>query len=88
MPRGDDPRMRKPRRSAGEMALHPLLGRFRGVLRSRDELEWTNRASDSDHAAIIRELSQWLPESDASDSEIVEYPVGADDYKRRIEAMM
>ncbi len=62
-----------------------------------DEMEWENMA----HSPILREvkelLSQWLPENNAPDSEIVEWPEPllrdkshkeTESYRARIEAMM
>ncbi len=53
-----------------------------------DEMEWENLA----HSPILREvkelLSQWLPENNAPDSEIVEWPEDNESYRARIEAMM
>ena len=53
-----------------------------------DEMEWENMA----HSPILREvkelLSQWLPENNAPDSEIVEWPEDNESYRARIEAMM
>ncbi len=44
------------------------------------------------HSPILREvkelLSQWLPENNAPDSEIVEWPEDNESYRARIEAMM
>ncbi len=53
-----------------------------------DEMEWENMA----HSPILREvkelLAQWLPENDAPDAEIVEWPEDNKSYRARIEAMM
>ena len=53
-----------------------------------DEMEWENLA----HSPILREvkelLAQWLPENNAPDSEIVEWPEDNESYRARIEAMM
>ena len=53
-----------------------------------DEMEWENLA----HSPILREvkelLAQWLPENNAPDSEIVEWPEDNESYRARIEAMI
>jgi arylsulfatase A-like enzyme len=39
-----------------------------------DESEWTNLASDRKYDAVKRDLARWLPETDAPDAPVIEWP--------------
>ncbi|MDE2726066.1 MAG: hypothetical protein OXI59_22090, partial [Gemmatimonadota bacterium] len=53
-----------------------------------DEMEWENLAHSSGLREVKELLSKWLPENNAPDAEIVEWPEETESYRERIEAMM
>lgn len=53
-----------------------------------DEMEWENIAHSPEQREVKELLSQWLPENNAPDAEIVEWPEDNESYRARIEAMM
>ena len=54
----------------------------------QDEMEWENLAHSPGLREVKELLSQWLPENNAPDAEIVEWPEDNERYRVRIEAMM
>jgi arylsulfatase A-like enzyme len=53
-----------------------------------DEMEWENLADNSALDEVMEDLAEWLPEQDAEDCEVVEWPDGEAKYKERIAAML
>ena len=53
-----------------------------------DEMEWENLAGSEQLDEVMEILAQWLPEEDAPDSEVVEWPEGQKQYRERMERMM
>ena len=53
-----------------------------------DEMEWENLAHSPGLREVKELLSKWLPENNAPDAEIVEWPEETESYRERIEAMM
>jgi arylsulfatase A-like enzyme len=39
-----------------------------------DENQWTNLAQDPEYAAVKRDLARWLPETDAPDAPVIQWP--------------
>ena len=54
----------------------------------QDEMEWENLAHSPMLGEVKELLSQWLPENNAPDAEIVEWPEDNERYRARIEAMI
>jgi arylsulfatase A-like enzyme len=53
-----------------------------------DEMEWHNLADDPAFEEVLDRLSQWLPETDAPDAEVVDWPEDQDLYESRIMGLM
>ena len=49
-----------------------------------DEMEWKNLAEEPSLASVKEALAQWMPEQNADDSEIVEWPEDGDAYEARM----
>ena len=53
-----------------------------------DEMEWENLAGNSTLDGVMEDLAEWLPEHDAEDCEVVEWPDDDLKYRERIAAML
>jgi len=49
-----------------------------------DENQWVNLAKDRGHAAVKRELARWLPETDAPDAPVIQWPEERDRFEKAI----